>query len=198
MLVLPDFPETKRLFARAFTNYMSRRIRQISPFGMIEHRRIFEGRRMRVTRSDDTSSESEMVQQSAVMEIKTADIETLTIDQVFEKISAMILEMASGQANTIRAHLAAEIPDSQSIDGRGRKVDAQMVIEMYEKIQVEFNPDGTPHEIFVDGPIWTPERLAAIEREFNENPELKKKFDEMMAKKKEEWLVRESDRKLVG
>ena len=196
--MLPDYPKTKELFTRAFTRYMSQCIRQISPFGMIEPRRIFEGRKMRVTRSDDSSSESDFRTQSAVMEIKTADIESLTLEKVLEKFNMMIVEMAAGQANQIRAHLAAEIPASQTIDGRGRKLDAQMVIELYETMQVEFHPDGTPHEIFVDGPIWTPERLAAIDKEFKEYPELKKKFDDMMARKKEEWIARESDRKLVG
>ncbi len=196
--MLPDFPETKRLFTRFFTTYMDKRMRQISPFGMIEPRRIFEGRRMRVTRSDDTSSESDFIRQSAVMEIKTSEIQDLTFEKVLEKFNAMIVEMAAGQANLIRTRLAEEIPESQSVDGRGRKFDAQMVIEMYDRIQVDFHPDGTPHEIFIDGPIWTRERLAAIDNEFNENPDLKRKFDEMMAKKKEEWIARESDRKLVG
>jgi hypothetical protein len=69
---------------------------------------------------------------------------------------------------------------------------------MLEKMQIDFYPDGTPHEIFVDGPLLTPERMAAVDKEFESNPELKRKFDEMMEKKKEKWSAREADRKLVG
>jgi len=50
----------------------------------------------------------------------------------------------------------------------------------------------------VDGPLFTPERMAAMDKELESNPELKRKFDEMMEKKKEEWRAREADRKLVG
>ena len=37
-----------------------------------------------------------------------------------------------------------------------------------------------------------------MDKELESNPELKRKFDEMMEKKKEEWRAREADRKLVG
>lgn len=87
---------------------------------------------------------------------------------------------------------------SQTLDAKGRKFDAQLVIELLEKMQIEFYPDGTPHEIFGDGPLFMPEKMAAVDKEFESNPELKRKFDEMMEKKKEEWRAREADRKLVG
>lgn len=153
---------------------------------------------MRVTRSDESRSESQAVRQSVGIEIKFEEIESLTFEKVIEKHNTLIAQMARQQANFIRSRLSAEIPGSNSVEGRGRKFDAQMVIEMKEKMQIEFYPNGTPHEIFVDGPIFTPERLAAIEKEFNDNPELKKRHDEVMTKKKEEWLAREADRKLVG
>lgn len=196
--MLPDFPETKLLFSRFFQAYMRVRIQEISPFGMVRTRHIHEGRRMRVTRPDESRSESEMVLQSVGIEINFEEIESMTFENVIEKYNTVIAQMAGQQANFVRSQLSAEIPESNSVDGRGRKFDAQMVIEMKEKMQIEFYPDGTPHEIFVDGPIFTPECLAEIEKEFSDNPELKKKHDEVMEKKKEEWLAREADRKLVG
>jgi hypothetical protein len=196
--MLPDFPETKRLFSRFFLTYMRQRLRQVSPFGMLETRHIHEGRRMRVTRSDDTQSESDVVQQSVGFEIRVDEIESLTLEKVIEKYNAVVNEMAGQQANFIRERMSAEIPESQSLDALGKRLDAQMVIDMLDKMQVEFYPDGTPHEIFVDGPLLTRERMAEIDKEFKDNPELKRRFDEMMAKKKGEWLAREADRKLVG
>lgn len=196
--MLPDFSETKRLFGNFFQAYMRVRVHQISPFGMIRTRHVHEGRRMQVTRSDESRSESQVVQQSVGIEVKLEEIESLTFERVIEKYNTLIARMASQQANFIRSRMSAEIPESNSVDGRGRKFDAQMVIEMKEKMQMEFYPDGTPHEIFVDGPTFTAERVAAIEKEFNDNPELKKKHDDVMAKKKEEWSAREADRKLVG
>jgi len=194
--MLPDYPETKHLFSRFFQTYMRQRMRQISPFAMIQTRHIHEGRTMRVTRSDDTQSESPVVEQSVALEIKFDEIETLTLEKVIAKHDAIVAEMASKQAQFIRERLSADIPQSQSLDGRGRKLDARMVIEMFDKLQLEFYPDGRPHEIHVDG--ITAEHMAAIDREFQENPELKNRLDELIGKKREEWVAREANRKLVG
>lgn len=69
---------------------------------------------------------------------------------------------------------------------------------MLETIQLEFYPDGRLHELHVIGGLFTPERLKAVEQEFESNPELQKRYDELMARKREEWRAREADRKLVG
>jgi hypothetical protein len=196
--MLPDFPETKRLFGRFFRTYMRRRAREISPYGIVQTRYLHEGRAMKITRADQSESTSGMEQLSAHLEIKFDEIENLTLQKAIEKHDAMIVDLVQKQTHFIRERMSSEIPKSQTLDAKGRKFDAQVAIEMLEKMQIDFYPDGTPHKIFVDGPLFTPERMAAVEKEFESNPELKRKFEEMMMKKKEEWRAREADRKLVG
>lgn len=196
--MLPDFPETKRLFSRFFQTYMRQKIREISPYGAIQTRYYHEGRAMKITRADQTESNSGMEQLSAHLEIKLDEIENQTLQKAIEKHDVMIADLVQKQTHFIRERMSSEIPESQTLDAKGRKFDARVVIEMLEKIQIEFYPNGTPHEIFVDGQFFTPERIADLDKEFKSNPELKKKLDEMMEKKKEEWRARETDRKLVG
>lgn len=196
--MLPDFPETKRLFSRFFRTYMRQKIREVSPYGAIQTRYYHEGRAMKITRADQSESNSGMEQLSAHLEIKLDEIENLTLQKAIEKHDAMIAELVQKQTHFIRERMSSEIPESQILDAMGRRFDAQVVIEMLEKMHIEFYPNGTPHEIFVDGPLFTPERMAEVDKEFESNPELKRKFDEMMEKKKEEWRARETDRKLVG
>ena len=131
-------------------------------------------------------------------EITFDEIKNLTLQKAIEKHDAMIAEMVQKQTHFIRERMSSQIPESQTLDAKGRKFDAQVVIELLGKMQIDFYPDGTPHELHVDGPLFTPERLAAVGKEFESNPDLKTQFDEMMEKKKEEWRVREADRKLVG
>ena len=69
---------------------------------------------------------------------------------------------------------------------------------MLETIQLEFYPDGRPHELHVVGRLFTPDRIKAADEELQHNPELEKRHDELMARKREEWRAREADRKLVG
>jgi hypothetical protein len=196
--MLPDFPETKRLFSRFFRTYMRRKVREVSPYGAVQTRYLHEGRAMKITRADQSESTSGMEQLSVHLEIKFDEIENLTLQKAIEKHDAMIADMVQKQTNFIRERMSSEIPESQTLNAKGRKFDAQVVIEMFDKMQIEFYPDGTPHELYVDGPLFTPESMAAVDKEFESNPELKKKFDEMMERKKEEWRAREADRKLVG
>jgi len=196
--MLPDFPETKRLFSRFFRTYMRRKVREVSPYGAVQTRYLHEGRAMKITRADQSESTSSMEELSVHLEIKFDEIESLTLQKSIEKHDAMIADMAQKQTHFARERMSIEIPESQTLKAKGRKFDAQIVIEMLEKMQIDFYPDGTPHEIFVDSPLFTPERMAAVDKEFESNPELKRKFDEMMERKKEEWRAREADRKLVG
>jgi hypothetical protein len=196
--MLPDFSETKRLFSRFFRTYMRRKAREVSPYGAVQTRYLHEGRAMKITRADQSESTSGMEQLSAHLEIKFDEIENLTLQKAIEKHDAMIEDLVRKQTHFIRERMSKEIPESQTLNAKGRKIDAQVVFEMLEKMQIDFYPDGTPHEIFVDGPLFTPERMAAMDKELESNPELKRKFDDMMEKKKEEWRAREADRKLVG
>ncbi|MGQ0834886.1 MAG: hypothetical protein ACT4O5_08205 [Gammaproteobacteria bacterium] len=196
--MLPDFPETKRLFSRFFQAHMRVKLRQISPYSMVQTRYLHEGRMMQVMRPDDTQSQSELVQLSSPIEMKFDEIETLTLQKVLEKYDAVVTDMVRKQVGLVRERMSAEIPESQAVDARGRKLDADLVMETLEKMQIEFYPDGTPHELLLDGPPFARERMTAIEKEISESPELKRKFDDMMARKKEQWRAREASRKLVG
>jgi hypothetical protein len=196
--MLPDFPETKRLFNRFFRTYMRQKIREVSPYSSVQTRYLHEGRAMKITRADQSESTSGMEQFSAHLEIKFDEIENLTLQKSIEKHDAMIADLVLKQTVFIRERMNSEIPESQTLDAKGRRFDAQVVIDMLEKMQIEFYPDGTPHEIFVDGPLFTPEAMSSVDKEFKSNPELKRKFDEMMENKKEQYHAREADRKLVG
>lgn len=196
--MLPDFPETKKLFSRFFQTYMRQKIREVSPYSAVQTRYLHEGRAMKITRADQSESTSGLEKLSAYLEIKFDEIENLTLQKAIEKHDAMIADIVRKQTHFIRERISSEIPESQTLDAKGRKFDAQVVIDMLEKMQFAFYPDGTPHEIYLDGPLFTTERMAAVDKEFESNPELKRKFDELMEKKKEEWRDRETDRKLVG
>lgn len=196
--MFPDFPDTKRLFSRFFRTYMRRKAREISPYGAVQTRYLHEGRDMKITRADESESTSGMEQLSVLLEIKYDEIENLTLQKAIAKLDAMIIEMVQKQTNLIRERMSNEIPESQSLDAKGRKFDAQVLIELLEKIQIDFYPDGTPHELHMDGPLFMTERMATVNKELESSPELKKKFNEMMEREKEEWRAREADRKLVG
>jgi hypothetical protein len=193
--MLPDFPETKRLFARAFQTYMRRKAREVSPYSMVQTHHLHEGRTMQIVRSDKSESESALVQMSSLIEFKLDEIEDLTLEKVVAKIDATVVDIVRQQVSLVRERLSTELPESQTVDGKGRKFDGEIVLQALDRMQMEFYPDGTPHEIFVDAP---PEKIAAAMKEIENSPELKKRHEELVQKKREEWCAREADRKLVG
>lgn len=196
--MLPDFPETKLLFGKFFRNYMRRKMRELSPFGMVQIHYLHEGRGMKMVRADESESDSQVQQFSSEMQMRFDEIPELTLDKVIKKFDAVILDMLKQQTGFTAERLDAEIPKSNTVDAKGRKLDAALIIEMYRTIELEFYADGTPHELHTVGPLFTAEAHQRIEEEFRNNPDLQKQLDNVIEEKREKWRAREADRKLVG
>ena len=149
-------------------------------------------------RADQSESNTGMQQLSSVMEIRFDEIPDLTFERAVAKYDEMILDMVRKQTGFALERLNEDIPKSQSIDAKGKKLDAELFLQMLETIQLEFYPDGRPHELHVVGGLFSPERLKAVDEEFQNNPELQERHNELIARKREEWRAREASRKLVG
>lgn len=196
--MLPDFSEIKRLFGRFFQTYARRKARAISPFADVKTRYLHEGRGMKVMRADQSESNTETQQLSSEMTIKFDEIPDLTLEKAVAKYDEMILDMVRKQTGFALQRLSEEIPASQSVDAKGRKLDAEIILEILETVQLEFYPDGRPHELHVVGGLFSPERLKAVDEQFQNSPELQKRHNELIERKREEWRAREASRKLVG
>ncbi len=180
--MLPDYTETKKLFGRFFQASARSKARAISPFADVQMRYLNEGRGMKVIRSDESESNTSVQQLSSEMEIKFDEVPDLTFKKALAKYDEMILDMVRKQTGFALERLNEEIPKNQSVDAKGRKFDAEIILEMLETIQLEFYPDGRPHELHVVGGLFTPERLNAADEELRDNPELRKRYDKLMAK----------------
>jgi hypothetical protein len=186
------------MFGRLFQTYARRKARAISPFAVVQTRYLHEGRGMKVIRADDSESDTEVQQLSSEMEIRFDEIPELTFDKAIAKFDEMILDMVRKQTGLTLDRLNQDIPPTQTVDAKGKKLDAEIILEMLETIQLEFYPDGRQQELHVVGALFTPERMKAVDEQFQNSPELQKRRDELIAKKKEEWRAREANRKLVG
>jgi hypothetical protein len=196
--MLPDYTETKKLFGRFFQTYMRQKARTISPLADVQTRFLHEGRSMRVKRPDDSESNSEVQLFSSTMEVRIDEIPDFTLEKAIAKFDEMVLDMARQQTGFALGRISEEIPSTQTVNAKGKTLDAEMVLEMFEAIQLEFYPDGRPHELHVIGGLFTPERMRAVDEEFANNRELQRRRDDLIEKKREDWRAREASRKLVG
>lgn len=153
---------------------------------------------MKVVRDDATVSDSKTQQLSTQTEIRTDEIEHFTFEKVLRKYDEIILDMVRKQTGFALERMHEEIPDSQSVSAKGKPLNAELILEMLETIQLEFHPDGRQQELQVIGGLFTPESFQAVQNEFANSPDLQRRHEELINRKRKEWSAREASRKLVG
>jgi hypothetical protein len=84
------------------------------------------------------------------------------------------------------------------LDARGAPFHPRMVLDLMEKMPLDFDKDGKP---ILPTIVLHPDMLKKIEAKIPEwegDPEFKRRQAQIIERKKEEWRDRESNRKLVG
>jgi hypothetical protein len=86
----------------------------------------------------------------------------------------------------------------QVVDAQGKPLDAELIFQVIESVQIDFDDDGNQHSFsFAVGPELYA-RLQAELQKIADDPVLKQRYDEIMNRKRMEWRDREAARKLVG
>lgn len=131
--------------------------------------------------------------------LNKSEIPTMTIEDVLLRLGETAQDMARQTAQYMYGTIAAAVDKvGNTVSAGGKKPTAETLLEALTKIQIDFNPDGSPRM-----PEWHvhPDAANAIElagEELERDPELKREFGQLLARKKEEWRAREANRKLVG
>jgi hypothetical protein len=198
--MIPDFPVLKEELNRAITCFMRERFKfHRGPLSDVPQGRVFEGRRNVIVRPDGSEDETKMREISAETRFAADDMRELHLPKLLEKLDAMVQEMAATQARHFYETMSEGVQKvGNTVDGGGQRFTAELFLQAMEKILIDFNADGSPEMPTVHiSPNQTDDVKRMIER-FESEPDLKKRFDTIMTKKREEWRAREADRKLVG
>src|SRR5437660_12700447 len=107
--MLPDFSDTKRLFSRFFQTYVRHKARAMSPFAAVQVRYLHEGRGMKITRADQSQSNTGVQELSSTMEMKFDEIPDLTLEKVIGKFDELILDMVRKQTGLTLERLSQDI-----------------------------------------------------------------------------------------
>jgi hypothetical protein len=140
-----------------------------------------------------------MFQASAAFEIKAAEVPTMTIDVLVERMRHGAQDMAAQISKGSFQSISDAVDKvGNVVNGKGAPFSADLYLEALEKIQIDFGPDGKPRlPTVVVAPSKGPQIPRVLES-LEKDPTLSAKFDRLIEKKREEWLVREASRKLVG
>lgn len=199
--MLPEFPETRK----KIDEFLVERFRTVENqslgiFSEIKYKHQFEGHAQRVFRQDGSVEETDFKRITADSEpIDARDIATMSLSELLESFDRVALEVARQKAEVIFKGIndATERAGTAiSADGQAFSID--LFFSMIERMEIDFDEQG---QAILPSLIVAPamgDQLAQVNAIMETDPVAKQRYDELMKTKKEEWIVRESSRKLVG
>ena len=198
--MLPDFLKIKEKLKKLL-NYQMRQanLSHLGPLAKIPVSMNFEGNRTVLIRGDGSVDEMQPKVASTEIEVKLAEAETMTPEMVNDMINNAAEEIAAQQAGIIYKKIdkyAEE--DGTVVSSGGGPFSIDKYFELLEKIDIDFDEAGNPEGLAF---VVNPKALPLIEdclSKASANPENERRYKKIMDRKREEWRVRESNRKLVG
>ena len=86
----------------------------------------------------------------------------------------------------------------QIVDGKNQPLTHELLLKMFDKIEIEFDDKGKMmpgYSIFMHPDLW--KKIAPHIKEWEADPTKNEAFNKLMEKKYNEYLIKESNRKLL-
>jgi hypothetical protein len=197
--MLPDFPTQKARLLRFWTAYLRQKQREyLGYFATAPSYTHYEGDRWTIQREDGTSSESTYREIDAEMSIPTNAVQNLTPDKIAQQLDSVAEKLAKQIHQGIMEGLNRAIEQAGTgLDAKGSPPTKELFLEMLDRMLLPFDKDGN----FIPPTILMPPKMWETHKEemqsWEKDPEFSARHEEIVEKKREEWRVRESRRKLV-
>ncbi len=194
--MLPTYPVIEMFRDENNTATIHAMARQMSPMlGAVQRRVQFEGRGHVIERHDETVSDTDMAAVTAEMTVP-ADmaLDDLTFDRLNELLAGVAEQMAVGTTrHFIETINAATEAVGNVVDGGGRGLSEDFLIEIYGKVEHTFDADGVwrPPDIFAGSDMTGWEAI-------HDSPSFQKRLEELLRQKRDDFRRREAGRVLAG
>lgn len=199
-IMLPDFPKVKGKLQKMHDYVMKHaHLSHLGPLAGIRESMVFEGNKTIIIREDGSVEEIGFEEITAELQVNFAEVETMTHEMVLDRINRPAKEIAGKQAKFAYEQIGKAAEEAGNVvSADGKPFSIEMLFEMLEKMDLDFDEAGNPiGTIFVAHPNLFPAIAKAISQA-EADPETAKRAQELMDQKREEWRVRENNRKLVG
>ena len=198
--MFPDFVNVKEKLQKML-NYQMRQthLSHMGPLAKIPVSMIFEGNRTVLIREDGSVDEMQPKVAATDIEVKLAEAEKITPEMVRDKINDAAEEIAEQQARTFykKIDISAEEVGNVVTSG-GEPFSIDLYLDLLEKVDIDFDEAGNPEGLaFAVNPSALPS-IAKVISQAKNDPETDRRYKAIMERKREEFRVRESNRKLVG
>lgn len=167
--------------------------------GKIGRARMFEGRHNTIIRPDGSEDQTSMNEGRAELRIPLDELKELGLQQLLDRLDEIAKDMARQQSEHFFTTLSEGSKKAgTTIDAQGKPLTPELFLKMIETIWINFSADGTAQMPTMVISPSSEEGVKAMIQKMENSPELKKRFDDIIIKKREEWNAREADRVLVG
>ena len=199
--MLPDYPEIKSEFDALFDRFIKARVHEhLGPvWGQAANRRQFEGESLVTHWSHGGQHEAPMRRFSQVFSVERKEIPTLSLQDIVERIDDTARNLAELIAKGMYASMSETIEKAGRVcDAEGKPISPEAILEMLEKIDMDFS-DGKEFKLptLIVSPQLA-ERATEAKDALENDPLYRNRLDEVLSRKREEWLAREANRKLDG
>lgn len=198
--MLPDFLKVKARLQKMHSHLMKQaHLLHLGPLAAIRESVVFEGNKITIIREDGSVEEMGFEEITAELQVNFAEVETMTHEMVLDKINRPAKEIAEKKAKFAYEQIGKAAEDGGNVvSADGQPSSIEILCEMFEKMDLDFDEAGNPSgTMFVASPKLFPLIVEAISQA-EADPETAKRDQALIDQKREEWRVRENNRKLVG
>lgn len=196
--MLPDFPGLKKRLQRLVNRRLRASFnRELGFASEIPRFSVKEGDAWAIQRADGTVDVSNFGEMStAPMEIEVKDLPTLSPEKLGEKLDAMAKDMAEQARKKVIDKLKESTASGGTVvNTQGAPLSPEILLEALEKMEIDFD-DGGHHLTMLVGPALY-KALQTLIPEWDKDEELKRRHAGLMERKRDDWRIRETRRKLA-
>lgn len=194
--MLPDFLKVKARLETMLKYEMElARLSHMGVFADVPTSVVVEGNNTVIIREDGSVEEIGFEGITAELQVNFAEVETMTHEMVLDKINRLAKEMAGKKAKFAYEQIGKAAEDAGNVvsaDGQPFSID--LLLEFLEEMAIDFDEAGNSSRLAL---VAHPKLRPSIVKVMSQ-AEIDPRYQELMERKKEEWRVRENNRKLVG
>jgi hypothetical protein len=195
---LPVFEELTQDFDRAFSHQVAMATRGDGLLAKIDAHTIHEGKSSTFVTQEGRQRTMVLRVAEASATIPNPELDKINEERVMHAIRDLADQFKNEQYRQLFNVLAEATSETGNVvDGKGKPLSNELVLETLEKMQHDFDENGEPTMSIVVHPDMAP-RLIQLQTDFENNPELRKRHSDIMLRKWDEFRSREMDRNLAG
>jgi hypothetical protein len=197
--MLPDWPEIKQELADLQLRQTMKAAAEKGPIAAeLPHFVMHEGDKMTFETADGDIRELELERVEAKYVIPLDSVSSQSLEAALKHASDMGSQMAKQMSDHLLATLDEAVGSAGNVvDAGGRGFSFLLLLQLFEKLQVDFDDFEQPYLPTMLVPPKMTEVAGATLRAVSEDRVLSTLWMAALSKKREEWRARESHRKLV-